>query len=117
MVKIAHIHMTLRRNNLVCVGKTDNLDEASKVYTDEEMMTFFPDTVKNRILVYRDRAEENEKYIVGFFPKNKGKGLLVVMSDPEKKSTVYVTRSLQVFSDKDQRVEDLFIKLHRGEVE
>ncbi len=116
LVKMAHIHMTLRRNNLVCMGRGDDLEQADQVYSDEQVLKILPDLVNARIMKYRDRINENEKYIVCFFPKRKGKSILFIMCDPAAKLTVqHEMESLDVREEKDHTIEELFLKLRRGE--
>ncbi len=114
-VRIAFIYSTLRQNGLYCIGIGDSLNcNGGKDMSDAEVASALPDGVTKRNMIFRDKNNNDKKYVLGVYPKNKGTHLLIVFESPADKTTVQKIVTLDCNGDKDNKIDQMFRKLQSG---
>ncbi len=114
-IKIGFLHVTLRRNNMECCGITDDTENVGDALPEEQVAKNLPDAAKKRMMIYRDRNDKTI-FLLGLFPKNKGKNLLLVLEHPEAKQTLHAIIDLNTRGERETKLEEMLKTLQSGEV-
>ncbi len=115
-LKIAFVHITLRLNELFCIGISDRPGDfnVDKDLTDAEVACGLPDSVQKRSFVYRDKTNNDKIYVLSVYPEDKGEKLLVILDSPDDMTSTHATLDLGCDGERDKKVDELLKSLREG---
>ncbi len=82
---------------------------------EEQVAKNLPDAAKKRMMIYRDRNDKTI-FLLGLFPKNKGKNLLLVLEQPDAKQTLHAIIDLNTRGERETKLEEMLKTLQSGDV-
>ncbi len=68
----------------------------------------YPNNLTPRTLIYRYPAEDDERYCLGWYVKNRGHNILVVLECTTHKECAYTLFDLKCVGNKDDKLDKLF---------